>query len=66
MADGVWICAAQFNDPRLRQFNLVAIDRLGHGDSRGVVTEDTVPEKTAVDFKQVLVRPSIHSHSNSC
>ncbi|KAL1758876.1 Alpha/Beta hydrolase protein [Schizophyllum commune] len=48
------IFESQFNDPRLRQFNLVAIDRLGHGDSRGVVTEDTVPEKTAVDFKQVL------------
>ncbi|KAL1743019.1 Alpha/Beta hydrolase protein [Schizophyllum fasciatum] len=48
------IFESQFNDPRLRQFNLVAIDRLGHGDSRGFVTEDTVPEKTAIDIKRVL------------
>lgn len=57
------IFESQFSDPRLRQFNLVAVDRLGHGDSKGTVTEGTVPEKSAVDIKRVMDAlnvPSFH------
>ncbi|KAL1743005.1 Alpha/Beta hydrolase protein [Schizophyllum fasciatum] len=48
------IFESQFNDPRLRQFNLLAVDRLGHGDTKGRVTDDYDPLKTAEDMKRVM------------
>ena len=54
--------AAQFNDPRLRQFNLVAVDRLDHGDTEGRITDDYDPLKTAEDLKRVMVG-TIHRHA---
>ncbi|KAL1732244.1 Alpha/Beta hydrolase protein [Schizophyllum commune] len=53
------IFESQFNDPRLRQFNLVAVDRLGHGDTEGRITDDYDPLKTAEDLKRVMDALSI-------
>ncbi|TRM60329.1 Alpha/Beta hydrolase protein [Schizophyllum amplum] len=48
------IFESQFNDPRLRQFNLVAIDRLAHGETKGNVTADYHPQETAEDLAHVM------------
>ncbi|KAJ6528259.1 Alpha/Beta hydrolase protein [Mycena vulgaris] len=53
----------QFADPRLRRFNLVALDLRGHGDSVGVVkTTYGVPEAVddVVKFLEALHLPPVH------
>ncbi|KAF5336424.1 hypothetical protein D9611_006486 [Ephemerocybe angulata] len=46
---------AQFSDPRLRQFNLLAIDALGHGGTRGTIGDQPYATKeTAEDLRLVL------------
>ncbi|TFK28528.1 alpha/beta-hydrolase [Coprinopsis marcescibilis] len=46
---------SQFSDPQLRRFNLVAVDLLGNGSTRGFVgTDRYTPAETAVDLKLVI------------
>ncbi|EAU82912.1 hypothetical protein CC1G_05534 [Coprinopsis cinerea okayama7 len=45
----------QYEDPELRQFNLVAVDNLGHGSTRGLIGDQRyTPTETAQDLKCVM------------
>ncbi|TEB29980.1 alpha/beta-hydrolase [Coprinellus micaceus] len=46
---------SQFTDPELRQFNLLAVDLLGSGATKGAIGDRRyTPEETAADLQRVL------------
>ncbi|KIK68482.1 hypothetical protein GYMLUDRAFT_154015 [Collybiopsis luxurians FD-317 M1] len=54
---------AQFNDPNLRRFNLVALDLRSHGSTEGDVPDDYGPQMAAKDvvlFMDALGIPPCH------
>ena len=52
-----FLLTVQFSDRRLRQFNLIAIDMRGYGDTQGWIGDmPCTPAESARDVEQVMVR----------
>ncbi|KAF8156863.1 Alpha/Beta hydrolase protein [Crassisporium funariophilum] len=70
LAQEVFEC--QFDDPGLRQFNLIAIDMRGCGDTRGIIRDALfTPTESAEDIAKIMVKlnlPPCHIFglSNGC
>ncbi|KAF8970446.1 Alpha/Beta hydrolase protein [Flammula alnicola] len=51
----------QYADRNLRQFNLIAIDMRGNGETKGMIAPDTrfTPTESAIDVEQILTKLNI-------
>lgn len=55
----------QFSDPKIRQFNLVAVDMRAHGETKGKVPKDFDQEMAAEDMAKFMVSIPIWYDPNS-
>lgn len=54
------LLSGQFTDPHIRQFNLIAIDNLGNGSTKGTIGDQRyTPKEVAEDLHCVLVSSKI-------